>query len=137
MTSPEDRKTMQVSTVVHARVYELAAELETSASGVLSRFLDKSSVHITPSERQRERWEAAAADAGMDVERFVEHLVESCLMWGTDLKSLGDMIRDIHGKAVSPVMDETIRQTYYRVDALAQVAGLTPPPRPPVVPRGD
>lgn len=98
MTSPSERKTMQVSTDVHASVYELAQELGLTADGVLRRLLDKSSVHIPLSGVQRERWEKAAQFAGVPLDQFIVLRVEAALEYGTDpgtMRLIYDHVRTI------------------------------------------
>lgn len=112
MTTPDDRKTLQVSPDVHAAVYELATRLGTSANGALGHLLDKSTIRVQAPESQRLRWTAAARGAGLPLSEWINHRVEAALQHPPE--------RDT----------ETLAQIFYRVDMLCQQAGLTPPKAP-------
>lgn len=105
MTTPENRKTVQVSADVHTGLYNLASDLELTADGVLRRLLDKATVHIPCTDVQRARWQKAADAAGLTVEDYVICSVESTIRYG---------------------QAATLDQIFYRVDMLCRQAGLTP-----------
>ena len=112
MTTPDDRKTLQVSPDVHAAVYELATRLGTSANGALGHLLDKSTIRVQVSEAQRDRWAVAAVKQGLSLSDWISHRIEDALRH-------------------TPERDrETLAQIFYRVDMLCQQAGLTPPKAP-------
>jgi hypothetical protein len=112
MTTPDDRKTLQVNTAVHAAVYELSTELGTSVNGALAHLLDKSSIRVQVSEVQRSRWAAAAKKARMSLEEWIIHRIGAAL------------------ENPPEVQRETLNQLFYRVDALCRVQGIEPP-KPP------
>jgi hypothetical protein len=109
MTAPTERKTVQVSADVHALLFERATELDTTAEGVLRRLLDTSTVHIPCTPAQRQRWQLAADATGVRLEEW--------LSLQTELNLQRPETADSH----------TIRQIFYRVDALCQHAGVVPP----------
>lgn len=91
MTTPNDRKTVQVSLPVHTRLHELATVMDTTADGVLRYFLDKSAVHMALSDRQRQRWEHAARTSGASLQEFIRARVEAALMYDCDPTALYGM----------------------------------------------
>ena len=107
MSTPDDRKTMQVSPSVHTAVHDLATKLGTSADGALRHLLDKSTIRVQVSELQRRRWTAAADDAGMSLPGWISHRIETVLEYAPE--------RD----------RETLAQIFYRVEMLTQAAGLS------------
>lgn len=110
MSTPDERKTMQVSPSVHTAVHDLATRLGTSADGALRHLLDKSTirVHLTP--KQRDRWGTQADAMGVHVSSWVVLQVE-------------DALRN------NPVeQSRTLAQVFYRVDLLCQAANLKTPP---------
>lgn len=109
MSTPDDRKTMQVSPAVHAAVHELATRLETSADGALRHLLDKSTIRVQVTPAQLERWAARAHDLGVDLSTWVGMQVESVL--------LSDPRKNA----------QTLAQVFYRVDLLCQAAGVSEP----------
>lgn len=109
MSTPDERKTVQVSPAVHEAVYELATRLGTSANGAISHLLDKSTIRVQVSEAQRDRWAVAAVKEGLSLGEWISHRIEALLRH--------DPERD----------RETLAQIFYRVDLLCQQAGLTQP----------
>jgi hypothetical protein len=103
--------TVKVSTDVHSRVRRLASELGASADEAIRLLVDPSTVRLPLSPEQHARWTAHARAAGLPLADWVAHQVEAVLTFGPQ---------------------ETINQIFYRVDALARSAGVTPPapPRP-------
>lgn len=111
MATPDDRKTLQVSADVHAAVHEMATAMSTSADGVLRHLFDKSTIRVHVADQQRQRWEAAAAKAGLPLPFWIAHRLEAFLEGTADR--------------------ETLKQVFYRVDMLCRAAGITEakPPR--------
>lgn len=109
MSTPDERKTMQVSPAVHAAVHELATQLDTSADGALRHLLDKSTIRVQAPEPQRRRWTVAAERTGLPLPQWISHQVEAALQ--------NDPVKNA----------QTLAQIFYRVDLLCQAAGVSEP----------
>lgn len=117
MTNPPERRTVQVSADVHARLFELADALGISGEAVIRRLVDPSTVHIACTPTQRHRWQLAADTTGMRLEEWAALQIERTLQ--------------------SPDR-ETVNQIFYRVDLLCQKAGVAlPSTRRPLTNRQD
>jgi hypothetical protein len=106
MTTPDDRKTLKVSPVIHARIMDLAAELGGSAEDALSHLLGESALRVPVSPVQLARWTSVARSLGTPVTEFVRTRVESTLLAQND---------------------ETIKQMFYRIDVIMKHFGLSSP----------
>lgn len=114
MSTPDERKTLQVSPAVHTAVYELATRLETSADGALRHLLDKSTIRVQLTPEQHARWGSHAYGLGVSLSTWVVLQVERALEGGPSRK--------------------TVDQIFYRVKALCAAAGL-PEPKPDPSPK--
>lgn len=92
MSTPDSQnaiKTVRVSESVHARLQNIVDTTGCSTHNeAISLLLSTKTVHVHLSERQRERWEAAAADSGMTLNNFVASRVEAAMAFGVDPGSL-------------------------------------------------
>ena len=91
---------------MHARIMDLAARTGGSAEDALAHLLGESTLRVPLSPVQLARWTSVADSLGSPVEEFVRTRVESTLLAGTS--------------------EETMKQIFYRVDAIMQHFGLTP-----------
>ena len=110
MTTPDERKTLQVSPAVHKAVHDLGTRLGTSAEGALRHLLKPYTVRVQLEPAQYTRWSAAADALGVTLPTFAVQRVEESLK-------------------PSPER-QTLEQIFYRVDLLCQAAGLKEPTLP-------
>jgi hypothetical protein len=109
MTTPDDRKTLKVSPVIHARIMDLAAELGGSAEDALSHLLGETALRVPVSPVQLARWTSVARSLGTPVTEFVRTRVESTLL--------------------APQNDETMKQIFYRIDIIMKHFGISARPK--------
>lgn len=128
MTTPDERKTMQVSPGVHEAVHALGTQMGLSADGVLRYLLDEYTLRVHVQPAQQRRWKAAADEAGIPLSDWVSFRIEASLQFP---------------QGPSPDRDrETLNQIFYRVNMLCDAAGLKPTapqparraPRKPLLP---
>lgn len=110
MTTPDERKTLQVSPAVHKAVHDLGTRLGTSAEGALRHLLKPYTVRVQLEPAQYTRWSAAADALGVTLPTFAVQRVEESLKPSSER--------------------QTLEQIFYRVDLLCQAAGLKEPTIP-------
>ena len=111
MSTPDERKTMQVSPSVHTAVHDLATRLGTSADGALRHLLQPYTVRVRLESGQYARWSRYAEGAGVTLSTWVLLQTEASLRTAPDRK--------------------TLEQIFHRVDLLCQAAGLKNLPMDP------
>lgn len=110
MSTPDERKTLQVSPAVHKAVHDLGTRLGTSAEGALRHLLKPYTIRVQLEPAQYTRWTVAADVLGVSLPTYVVQRVEESLKPSTER--------------------QTLEQIFYRVDLLCQAAGLKQPTLP-------
>jgi hypothetical protein len=84
-----------VSTPVHSRVHQLAAQLGSSADEAIRVLTDESTVRLPLSPEQYERWHAYAAAAGIPLADWITHRIEAAIQYGTDQGTMGEVLKGV------------------------------------------
>lgn len=103
-------KAVRISEETHKRLTAVQEHLGGATADQAVRFLlSLEAVRVPVTARQRERWEEAAATAGLPVHDFVRQITEAAVTYGTDrgtflllwqhVREMRGMIREIHGLA--------------------------------------
>jgi hypothetical protein len=108
MTTPDESKTLRVSPETHALVMAHARRIRGTVDEAVTDLADESTVRIPMGDIQRSRWELEAAKRGIRLGDYIRFAVEANMTYDP----------------------RTINQTFYRVEALCQVAGIAPEPTP-------
>lgn len=77
-------KQLRVSADTHRRVHNIAAKFQGTADDAIRYLLGQDVVRVPVTDRQRERWTAAAEAAGVPLPEFIAMRVEAAISFGSD-----------------------------------------------------
>jgi hypothetical protein len=92
-------KTVRVGFDTHQALHDLAHQINGTADDAIRHLLGLSTVRVPVSEIQRQRWIAAARDAGVSVHEFVKMRVEAAIQFGADPTGLQTVYEHVRGIA--------------------------------------
>lgn len=95
MTNPTDRKSLKVSTPVHARVHQVASELGRSAHEAIGLLVDPSTVCLPLSPEQHAEWTRYAEASGIPLAEWITHRIEAAIQYGTDQGTMIEVLRHV------------------------------------------
>lgn len=103
-------KTVRVKDETQERLNKLATSLNGTVDDAIQWLFGRESmVRVPVSERQRERWQVSATQAGLPLPEFVQAVTESAVAYGTDR---GTML----------LLLEHVRETRTLVQSIARIA---------------
>jgi hypothetical protein len=99
MGTPSSTKTVRVSHETHAQLTALGDRLNgTVDDAVRWLFAREGMVRVPCSDRQRERWQRSATQAGLPLPEFLAAVTEAAVAYGTDrgtMVLMQDHLREI------------------------------------------
>lgn len=85
MTQPTPTKTVRVSHETHAQLTALADRLNGTVDDAIQWLRAREGMIRVPcSDRQRERWEKSATQAGLPLPEFMAQITEAAVAYGAD-----------------------------------------------------
>jgi hypothetical protein len=96
MATPPSTKTVRVSLETHNRLNALAARMNGTVDDAVNYLFDREElIRLRVSDRQRERWQVCATQAGIPLPEFIAQCTEAAVQYGTDRGTMLLMIQHI------------------------------------------